>query len=210
MYFCTLDLWPILRRMCSLCVSVSVPFPLTRMSETSGSRRSDNSVPQLRLSSLALSWTGEVRIFVWIISFTSKILVNPPTVSPYKSNIISEDMGRKLSKELKAAFYHECSSLTREGVERLFHDAIDLVVSKKQRKRKVHESCILLWFENIFLKYFSRLCFSVVTCHKSCNKSWQSDILVIALHAKYFFIALSAFYQEQWLPRRPFTISPKL
>ena len=70
--------------------------------------------------------------------------VNPPTVSPYKSNIISEDMGRKLSKELKAAFYHECSSLTREGVDRLFHDAIDLVVSKKQRKRKVHESCILL------------------------------------------------------------------
>ena len=70
--------------------------------------------------------------------------MNPPTVSPYKSNIISVDMGRKLSKELKAAFYHECSSLTREGVDCLFHDAIDLVVSKKKGKRKLKESCKVL------------------------------------------------------------------
>ena len=77
--------------------------------------------------------------------FTLRILVNPPTVSPYKSNIISEDMGRKLSKDLKAAFYHECSALTREGVDRLFHDAIDLVVSKKKgKKNKIQESCIVL------------------------------------------------------------------
>lgn len=153
--------------MCSLCVSVCVPSPHTRMFETSGSRRSDNSVPQLRLSSLALSWTGEVKIFRWILSFTSKILVNPPTVSPYKANIISEDMGRKLSKELKAAFYHECSSLTREGVDRLFHDAIDLVVSKKRGKRKVHESCIVLWFENTFFPKNMFLVFVFVLCDMS-------------------------------------------
>ena len=123
----------------------------------------------------------------WILLFTFKILVNPPTVSPYKSNIISEDMGRKLSKDLKAAFYHECSALTREGVDRLFHDAIDLVVSKKKgKKKKVQESCIVLWFEYTFSKYVSRLCFRVVTSH-DCNKSWQIDILIIALHAKYFY-----------------------
>ena len=71
--------------------------------------------------------------------------MNPHALSPYKSNIISEDMGRKLSKDLKAAFYHECSALTREGVETLFHDAIDLVVSKKKNgKKKLQDGCIVL------------------------------------------------------------------
>ena len=79
-----------------------------------------------------------------IPSFTSWILVNPPTEIPYESNIISEDMGKKLTEDLKAAFYHECSSLTREGLDQLFHDAIDLVVTRRKRKRKMPKTCKVL------------------------------------------------------------------
>ena len=45
-----------------------------------------------------------------------------------KANVISSELGHKLSKDLKAVFYHECSAMTREGVNELFHDAIEVVV----------------------------------------------------------------------------------
>merc|ERR1712003_23096 len=45
-----------------------------------------------------------------------------------KANVISSELGHKLSKDLKAVFYHECSAMTREGVNELFHDAVEVVV----------------------------------------------------------------------------------
>ena len=51
-----------------------------------------------------------------------------------KTNVISTELGHKLAKDLKAEFYHECSALTREGVNELFHDAIEVVVDNQSNE----------------------------------------------------------------------------
>ena len=75
----------------------------------------------------------------WKYTFSEKdflILVDTSTTS--LNVIISEKKGKNLAKDLKAAFYRECSPLTREGVDKLLYDAVNLVVSKREGEKRQH------------------------------------------------------------------------
>lgn len=49
---------------------------------------------------------------------------------------ISSDQGIKLSSELKARKYLECSSRTQEGLKQVFDSAIQCVISHRNSKKK--------------------------------------------------------------------------
>ena len=57
-------------------------------------------------------------------------------LSKNKQKPITQDMGEKLAKELKAVKYVECSALTRKGLKNVFDEAIMAALEPSETKKR--------------------------------------------------------------------------
>merc|ERR1719351_349553 len=63
-------------------------------------------------------------------------------LSKNKQKPITQDVGEKLAKELKAVNYVECSALTQKGLKNVFDEAILAALEPPEPKKK--RKCVIL------------------------------------------------------------------
>lgn len=97
-----------------------------------------------------MKWLKELNHYcpeaIKILVGTKIDLRDDPVIKQNESKILTKEDGIKLANEIKAQFYHECSSFTREGLKELFQSAARSVISSKnapvqQTKKK---GCFIL------------------------------------------------------------------